>query len=133
MSLIKNLISGALRTWTGEVMCVRYRYHADKIKRGPLVRRMGYEDPIVHEGTLAHTGPSGGRINELPIYVPADNWMQKKALFGQNDYIDILGNKNIHPTRIMYNVPRWLRGVKGNEYQILLRQLKCLKHGNFLL
>jgi len=122
-----NSVRAAINTWTPQVTPVRFRYYADKLAKGPLIRRYGYADPIDMRGLLPRE--SNARIREMPIYHPADTWSEKKALFGQNDYIDILGSEKLHPTRILYKVPSWLRGVHGNEFQVLLRKRKMWKKG----
>lgn len=37
-------------TWTPQVTSVRHRYHADKLKRGPLMKNYGYEDKLHTKG-----------------------------------------------------------------------------------
>lgn len=115
--------------WKPQIQSVRFRYHEDKLKKGKLLRRFGYEEKITTEGFLPHYGED--RIRTMPIYKPKNFWSEKRALFGQNDYIDILGNEKLHPTRILYNVPSWLRGVKGNEFQVLIRKKKIWGKGIF--
>lgn len=128
MSWCNGLLQGLRQFVHPQVQSVRFRYHADKLAKGPLLRRHGYEEQIFLRGRLPHV--DDGKRLPMAIYRPRDVWAPKRALFGQNDYIDILGNDNLHPVRLMYNVPSYLRGVKGNEYQILLRKQKMLRKGN---
>ncbi|XP_015598875.1 39S ribosomal protein L51, mitochondrial [Cephus cinctus] len=129
MSWIANSIRTAIRVWTPQLTSVRFRYHADKVAKGPRPRRYGYKEKAEIRGLLPHI-ISGKRI-PMPVYKPKNVWHEKRALFGQNDYIDILGNEKLHPTRILYDVRPWLRGVNGNEYQVLLRKRKMYKNGLF--
>lgn len=78
-----------LSLWTPRVSSVRFRYHSEKISNGPYIKRYGYKESILQEGLLPRI--KGAPKLPMPTYRPGNAWTEKKALFGQNDYIDILG------------------------------------------
>ncbi|KAL3068144.1 hypothetical protein niasHT_038134 [Heterodera trifolii] len=45
-------------------------------------------------------------------------WRESQARFGENDYIDLLGDGSLHPAQLQYHVPRWLRGFPGQHRAI---------------
>jgi large subunit ribosomal protein L51 len=59
----------------------------------------------------------------MPEFRVKDTWSSKKATFGQNDYIDILGDGEVKPVDLIRG-PKWLIGFKGNELQRITRQLQ---------
>lgn len=67
MSWTGTLLSSALRNlWQPRLVPVRFRYHADKAARGPLVRRYGYKEKILQGGLLPHL--DNGQKLPMPDY-----------------------------------------------------------------
>lgn len=55
----------------------------------------------------------------MTMNAPFDEWTEEKALFGQNDYIDILGDGNLSIRELNVDAPAYLRGwgVKGDTFE----------------
>ncbi|WKY01668.1 hypothetical protein Q1695_015574 [Nippostrongylus brasiliensis] len=73
-----------------------YRYHKPGVD--PLPRIPGCRVPVAR-----------------PAYRVRDAWRESQARFGQNDYIDLLGDGQLHPAMLQYHTPRWLRGFPGQH------------------
>ncbi|GFN91683.1 39S ribosomal protein l51, mitochondrial-like [Plakobranchus ocellatus] len=86
----------------------------------PGPRRYGYAIRYKTDGLLPRDGKP---VRSLPPYRPKNSWDTKHALFGQNDYIDILGDGDVHPADLLTG-PKWLIAFKGNERERLLRKME---------
>ena len=112
-----GLQSGAFRSFG--TCPVSQRWHMDKVenrhwyryayglfgliplcKQKPFFSRYGYKDKVKQTGALPRLDEDAERI-EKPIFRPESPFDQSKALFGQNDYIDILGNHLMKRDKIL--------------------------------
>jgi len=84
-------------------------YNADYYKGGPKPRFNQDEKELMHK--------------YWPKAPPMDEWDEKLAQFGQNDYIDILGDGNISIRELNVDAPYWLRGWGGSRFHTVMRQL----------
>ena len=66
------------------------RWHKDKVENRDLYRH-GYIDRVKQSGALPRISEDYRRIKEIKVFRPSNPFAPKEALFGQNDYIDILG------------------------------------------
>jgi len=62
-----------------------FRYHSDKIAKGKVPRRFGYEEKMLMKGPLPRESFPDVPIKTMPEYLPKNAWNEKRALFGQND------------------------------------------------
>lgn len=121
-SFLTSICKGAL-----EAVNVNLRQVREFKTRGTYIRRYGYEYANTFKGGLLPRPDP--KIDDSPLPMPEfkkiDRWSTKKATFGQNDYIDILGDGNVHPVDLIRG-PEWLIGFRGNELQRLSRQMKFM-------
>lgn len=88
----------------------------------PKPKKYGYTTKYFTGGLIPRV-KTNRQIKSLPTYKPNNSWSKEKALFGQNDYIDILDDGNIHPKDLIRGPP-WLIGFRGNELQRLSRRMR---------
>ncbi|KAA3680632.1 uncharacterized protein DEA37_0004559 [Paragonimus westermani] len=72
-------------------------------------------NPRLYEGGLLPRLEHTDEPVRLPEYRPRDKWAPHRAHFGQNDYIDLLGDGDLGP-RDFYTGPPWILGAR-NEFQ----------------
>ncbi|KAI1301840.1 39S ribosomal protein L51, mitochondrial [Halotydeus destructor] len=92
-------------------------------ERKQYIRRRGYEAKAHLSGLLPRIpgdqGPFPAALNDTR---PERDWHRSHALLGQNDYIDILGDGSVHPSRLLTNAPEWLRGFSGTNELVMLNR-----------
>lgn len=102
----------------------------DGTYRGQAPRRLGYEAHHHTKGLLPRLSIKEKRLNTLPLTAKEDPWSKRLATMGENDFIRILGDKDIEQHELLTHIPEWLRGYKGtwNEYNVILRRKKEFEH-----
>ena len=73
---------------------INNRWHKDRVENRDLYRH-GYIDRVKQSGAMPRISEDSPRIKEIKVFRPSNPFAPKEALFGQNDYIDILGKKII--------------------------------------
>ncbi len=68
------------------------RWHADRRANNHIYRH-GYTDRVKRSGALPRLTNDTARIRPRKVYTPSNPFAPSVALYGQNDYIDILGEK----------------------------------------
>ncbi|WAR15012.1 RM51-like protein [Mya arenaria] len=102
-----------------------YKFEVPSPYKKPGPSRHGYQQKLYDGGPLPRGLPN--KITSLKPYKPKNKWTPSRALFGRNDYIDILGDSDLRP-RDLLKAPFWLRGFNGNEMQKLIRQMGAEGH-----
>eukprot|EP00088_Acartia_fossae_P065037 TRINITY_DN80080_c0_g1_i1.p1 TRINITY_DN80080_c0_g1~~TRINITY_DN80080_c0_g1_i1.p1 ORF type:complete len:194 (-),score=23.63 TRINITY_DN80080_c0_g1_i1:70-630(-) len=110
---------------------VRWRWHKDKVENRKI-NRFGMVDKMKRYGPLPRLQNDSAKLPG-PEYIPKNSWVEHRALAGQNDYIDILGNENIHPKQVMYNIPKYLHEShkKDKWVHMAIRRRNYLEHTPF--
>ena len=79
-------------------------------------------------GLLPRLKGDVGPLRTVPNDKKPDPWRPQDALFGQNDYIDILGDGSVSVTQLMTSTPYWLKNFRGNEMQMLIRKRAAYRY-----
>ena len=98
-------------------------------ERPQFTRRSGFKVEHHITGPLPRIKVTNDLL-PLPTkpFIQTNAWSVKRATFGQNDYIDILGDGTLHPRDLLHEGPHWLRGFRGNEFRRLIRRRDATFH-----
>ncbi|KAL1485790.1 hypothetical protein MTO96_031745 [Rhipicephalus appendiculatus] len=98
-------------------------------ERKKYIRRYGYENPPVAPLGTCHDCRRKKKSSSPSLSTPPkDAWCERRALFGQNDYIDILGNGSLKPIHIMRVYRAGYRVSRATSFQMLLRKRPVVNH-----
>ena len=91
-NILKKSVVGWQSSMSFHTSLSKRRWHKDKVQNRDLYRH-GYIDRVKQSGALPRISEESPRIKEIKVFRPSNPFAPKEALFGQNDYIDILGKK----------------------------------------
>ena len=91
VTLLTNQLKGAGLPFVSlHTSALNARWHKDVVENRRLYRH-GYIDKVKQSGALPRISEDSRRLRTIKVFRPANPFAPKEALFGQNDYIDILG------------------------------------------
>lgn len=103
--ILSSLVGILRNTWRPQVEAKRFRYWSEMREKG-YTRRFGFKDTLPR-GLLPRI--EDRRVKSLPVYRARNAFSRKRALLGQNDYIDILGEYLIFVVEFMFSsFPQYL-------------------------
>ena len=118
------MISSVIRSRSFSTSSAVSRWYKDQSENREWFR-FGYKDKVKRSGPLPRLDNDAKKYEDQPIFEPEAPYAPKRALYGQNDYIDILGENPdaLKPHDIHYHMPKYLRGMSGydNDYQQALK------------
>ncbi|RWS17970.1 D-2-hydroxyglutarate dehydrogenase-like protein [Dinothrombium tinctorium] len=141
MNILRNLLKTNANRNVFALKAIEKRNHYNDVNNKEYLpfekkkyeRRHGYTPHYHTKGLLPRVkDDSVLPLCSIPQRKKPDPWNKREAIFGQNDYIDILGDGEIKPHMILKNVPFWLRGFRGNEMKTLQRKVAIFRHFRWL-
>lgn len=101
--------------------------------KGQKGKRLGYDARHHTQGLLPRLKIKEKHLPTMPVTMKEDDWSQRRATMGKNDFRKILGDdEHFQQHDLLTHIPDWLRGYRAsNEYSVLLRRRAEFQHWKY--